>query len=403
MRDDEIRALFDSLDAEPRPEFIATLRRQVEHAWADEQAPSRRHQHDGPVRIELEEPLPTQRVRRRRGRYWDVAIALTTVAAVTAVLILVARNRDQVTPADTPTTSTPSVAPASPTTILPEVEALGGRLRAVIPVANTADSIAVNSDAVWVSGWDGSTVARIDAETNEVITVEIDASGARVDVGAGGVWVGDDDGQVTRLDPATAEVIASIEVGTGTATPISGDGAVWVWTIGGDAVSRIDPQTNEVTATVELAVNGLVVGDGTVWALTCDTVTGSGLVSIDSQTLAVSEPIELDDCGSSIGLVDESLWVGLGGRTARVDPTNRRIETILDIGPSDGAPFLTTSDGAVWRPLTTDLIARIDTATNTVVEILDLGRSGQVAGFAVGHGSLWAGDYARRSVLRIDQ
>ena len=57
----------------------------------------------------------------------------------------------------------------------------------------------------------------------------------------------------------------------------------------------------------------------------------------------------------------------------------------------------------MWRPLTTSTIARIDTATNAVTEILDLGRSGQVAGFAVGHGSLWAGDYAGRSVLRIDQ
>jgi len=293
---------------------------------------------------------------------------------------------------------------AASTTGGPATETVAARLRATIPVANTADSIAIADDAVWVSGWDGAAVSRIDADTNEVITVDAGSPGTRVAVGEGGVWVGVDGGQVLRLDPESADVIATIEVGPGTAVPFPGDGAVWVSTFGGDVVSRIDPQTNEVTATVEIASNGLVVADDAIWGLTCDPVTGGGLVSIDSRTLTVSDPIELDGCGSSIGFADESVWVGLpGGRTARVDPTDRQVEAILDVGPDDGAPFLTTSNGAVWRPLNTSTVARIDTESNTVTEVLDLGRSGQVAGFAVGHDSLWAGDYGRQTVLRIDQ
>ena len=53
-------------------------------------------------------------------------------------------------------------------------------------------------------------------------------------------------------------------------------------------------------------------------------------------------------------------------------------------------------------PVTTGTVARIDTATNTVTDILDLGRTGQAAGLGVGHGSLWAGDYNQTTVLRID-
>ena len=46
-----------------------------------------------------------------------------------------------------------------PPTTLPVVEDLGDRLRATIPVENTADSIAVTDDAVWVSGGTASCVA----------------------------------------------------------------------------------------------------------------------------------------------------------------------------------------------------------------------------------------------------
>ena len=67
-----------------------------------------------------------------------------------------------------------------------------------------------------------------------------------------------------------------------------------------------------------------------------------------------------------------------------------------------GHPSMATGDDAVWVPLTTGTVARIDTATNTVTEILDLGRTGQAAGLSVGHETLWAGDYRHHTVLRID-
>ena len=35
MRDEEVKAMFAALDAEPRPEFIATLRDRLERDWPD--------------------------------------------------------------------------------------------------------------------------------------------------------------------------------------------------------------------------------------------------------------------------------------------------------------------------------------------------------------------------------
>jgi streptogramin lyase len=293
----------------------------------------------------------------------DVAIVLAAAAAMLVVLIVVVRTRDAVTPVDTPVTAGPttSAAPSAPaTTVLPAVEELGGRLRATIPVGNTADSIAVTDDAVWVSGWDGTTVSRIDARTNEVTTVDVGVAGTNVAVGEGGVWVGVDGGRLLRLDPDSGEVIATIDTGDdAAASPLTGDGVVWVQDLANGVVSRVDPQTNEVTATVDLTTagvggaGGMVIADGLVWVNTC-----RGPLSIDPQTLAVSDPVALDDCGNSIGLSGGSLWVGLPDqRTARIDPVNRTVEAVLDVGPADDPPFLAT-DGAVWRPLTTSTHAR---------------------------------------------
>ena len=105
------------------------------------------------------------------------------------------------------------IAPAAPKATLPVVVGVGDRVRATIPVENTADSIAIADDAVWVAGWDGQLVSRIDVDTNEVVTVDVGSTGTRVSSGKAGVWVGVDGGQVLRLDPLTAQVVATLETG----------------------------------------------------------------------------------------------------------------------------------------------------------------------------------------------
>ncbi len=301
--------------------------------------------------------------------------------------------------------TTPDTSTAAPATTLPVVVGVGGRVSARIPVENTADSIAIDDDAVWVSGWDGQLVSRIDVDTNQVVTVDVGSTGTRVSSGGAGVWVGVDGGKVLRLDPVTAQVVATLDVGGASAAPLSGDDAVWVVTPEPSMLTRVDPVSNEVTATIDLAASGLgnvegaVIADGGVWVSSCE----GGVVRVDEQTLAVSEPIVLDGCAGTLGFADESLWVALDGqRTVRVDPVSGAVTAVIEIGPTDGAPFMATDDDAVWVPVTTGTVARIDTATNTVTDILDLGRTGQAAGLSIGHESLWAGDYNQTTVLRID-
>ena len=152
-------------------------------------------------------------------------------------------------------------------------------------------------------------------------------------------------------------------------------------------------------AAQEAGIAGWVVADGLLWLSLCDT----GVVSVNAETLVVTEPISIDGCAGTIASLDGDLWVARDDHTTiRVDPDDRSVEAVVDVGPEGEAPFLSTGDGAVWVPLDTSKVARIDPATNAVVEVLDLGRTGQTAGLEVGHGSLWAGDYGANAVLRID-
>ncbi len=365
MGDDTIRAVFESLDAEPRPEFIARLRRRVEHEWADEgvRAGLRDDRDHRPVAVELEGPPGDQPAERDRGRRWTVAIVFTAVAVTLAVLVFVVRTRDEVAPADrpVPTGPTTSAAPSlPPTTVLPAVEELGvvcgrrsrSRARLTRSPSPTTPCGCRDGTAPWSRG---STLA-----TDEVITVDVGFTGTLLAADEDGVWVGVDGGLLLRLDPDSGEVIATIETSTqpvsgdGSApAPYTGEGAVWVHDLANRVASRVDLQTNEVTDTVDLeaagigGAEGMVIADGLVRVNTC-----GGPVSIDPQTLAVSEPIALDGCaGHPIGFADGSLWVGLTGRrTARIDPVDREVEVILDVGPVDEAPGLATGDGRCGSP-----------------------------------------------------
>jgi len=327
-------------------------------------------------------------------------VGIVAAVSLVVMLMVVKRGRDVESPADVPVTV---VLP--PPTTLPGVVDVGDRVQATIPVENTADSIAIADGAVWVAGWDGQLVSRVDVDTNEVVTVDVGSTGTRVSSGKSGVWVGVDGGQVLRLDPLTAQVVATLETGGLGAAPVSSDEAVWVVTYGSSTVTRIDPVTNEVTATIDVSPAGAgtiqdaVIADGTLWVSLCE----GGLVSVDEQTLAVSEPTALGGCAGTLGFIDESLWVAMDDqRTLRVDPIAGVGTAVVDVGPNDGALFMATGDGSVWVSLDTATVARIDTASNTVTEILDLGRTGQAAGLSIGHGSLWAGDYGHSTMLRID-
>ena len=81
MRDEEVKAMFVALDAEPRPTFITTLRERLEREWLDEEAVRRSagERHVPPAdldvgdMIQVREAVTEGEPGRESGRRWTHA------------------------------------------------------------------------------------------------------------------------------------------------------------------------------------------------------------------------------------------------------------------------------------------------------------------------------------------
>lgn len=131
----------------------------------------------------------------------------------------------------------------------------------------SSTSVAVGSDAVWVTGCcEGMT--RIDPFTNS--RTDTDGVDGPLAVGLEGVWVADVLGNpgheaVWQFGSRSRRLVSTIPL----SSPIDvavGEGSVWVAQADG-VVARIDPSTADVVATIPVRgiPAGIAVGEGAVW------------------------------------------------------------------------------------------------------------------------------------------
>jgi YVTN family beta-propeller protein len=143
------------------------------------------------------------------------------------------------------------------------------RVIANVTVGGTPDSVAVDSNGVWVANrLTSGTVTRVDPATNTVVaTVGVGADPDQLDVGLGAVWVANRDGTISRIDPATNTVVAKVAVGGQPRSVLVGSGAVWASVTSDTFVVRIDPATNKATHTVTAGhkPDHGAAGAGSIW------------------------------------------------------------------------------------------------------------------------------------------
>jgi YVTN family beta-propeller protein len=200
-----------------------------------------------------------------------------------------------------------------------------GRRVTTVTVRRGPLDIAATPRAVWVtnSGGGGSSVARIDPQTNRLLgrPVTTGASPQGLAVGAGSLWVANHDaGTVTRIDQASGRVVADIPVPSEPHRVAYGAGAAWVGNWHDNSVSRIDPATNRVVGSpipIGFRAGNLAVGAGGVW---------------------VTSDYRLDAAPQDVVVV-------------RIDPqTNRAVETIavgghpIDVAATEGAVWVSVAD-----------------------------------------------------------
>jgi YVTN family beta-propeller protein len=274
-----------------------------------------------------------------------------------------AATQAAIPPSTTATTAPPTATtvpatattPPSPTITLPT----RGSVVATIPVGQWPWKMAAGAGSLWVPNSNDGSVSRIDPATNTVsATIEVASPGNNtadaIAADDTAVWVSAVSGtfKLVRIDPATNQVVASITTDGRINEIAVGHGAVWCLSYDGNYLLRIDPATNTVVASipVETPRDMIVTGDA-VWVLRDIRFTGATeVVKIDPATNAVVATVTLEDqYGEVLRAEGGSLWVATAEGLAQIDPATVRLVTTIPYPERLGeAPAITTGNGQVW-------------------------------------------------------
>ena len=212
--------------------------------------------------------------------------------------------------------------------------------------------------------------------------------------GEEGLWVVCCD-WLAKVDPATGDELLRIPMGGAMALA---EGAVWLLNDGG--LYRIDPATGTVGKPVRSmdraacdSPKDLTVASGSAW-LACKE---GAVVRIEIATGA-STSIPTAAGAHTFTLADGAVWVTNyeAGSVSRIDPATNKTTEIEGAGSGVG---ITSGAGFIWAAAQSG-IAKIDAATNTIVDTVALG-PGEYYELVWDDGIIWASTRTNR-ILKID-
>jgi virginiamycin B lyase len=199
-------------------------------------------------------------------------------------------------------------------------------------------------------------------------------------------------GGIEKIEPKTnkkGEDIPGLAGACGGMT--SGFGSLWAPICGTSSLARIEAKTFKVTKTISAGVSsvqGIVAATtDSVWLLTDDKTT---LSRIDpDQNLVVGELRVPAGC-RSLTFAETALWLACPAenKVLRVNPATNLVEKSIAV--SEQPEALTAGDGSIWALCRKDgKIDRIDPKTNKVSKTIELGTPGIDGGIAFGEGFIW--------------
>jgi len=163
---------------------------------------------------------------------------------------------------------------------------------------------------------------------------------------------------------------------------------------------RITAEIPLLDAGVDGGTGGIAVGAGSAWVGLQRGETGPGsVVPIDLATNEIAAEIRLRDTPwrDRIAATDEGVWVASSELLERIDPATNTVVARVEL-PDRSITAMTADAAAVWvvtigddggQP--TGTLVRIDTATNEIAAEIPLGP--EVAGYndsvMLGAGSVW--------------
>jgi hypothetical protein len=140
----------------------------------------------------------------------------------------------------------------------------------IVLAAGRAFGSAFGTGAVWETGFDDGSLARVDPATGRIDRIKLGGNAVGVVDSAGSIWVAvRDKGVVVRVDPRTLQVLHTTAVGTDPAYLASAAGLIWVVNQTDGTVTRINARTgNTVGLPIRITADdasNLTAAAGAVW------------------------------------------------------------------------------------------------------------------------------------------
>jgi len=240
----------------------------------------------------------------------------------------------------------------------------GGGVASTIRVGDGPRGIAADGDAVWVANFDGNSVTRVDAESEETKSINAGRAPLSVAVGGDTVWVAGAFSTLTRLRTSDGSQVGD---------PISLDN---------------DPSGVATTADSVWLTNGL----------------SNTLTEVDARDARVEgDPIDVGLNPTAVATDSNGVWVANSDASTvtRVDPdTGERVGRAIEVGSQPSA--IAAGEGAVWVANSgSDTVTKIDPDDGRAVgEAIPVGR--EPSGIAAGEGFVWVANAADDTVTKID-
>jgi DNA-binding beta-propeller fold protein YncE len=287
-----------------------------------------------------------------------------------------------------------------PTVVANSVVKIDPRTNEIVRVTRVGrqpDAVAVGAGATWVVNWQDRTVSRID-RSGAVETIGGVPRADHLAVDGDNLWVSSfDRSSVARINARTGEVVESLGVRSRHAEGLAvGGGYLWITnpaTVRGqgvETVSRVDLRSGKVVSRIPVGKTPIfdTFGAGALWVANYDddTVSVVSAGSRNAQTIALGR-----GCGPlGIATGFGAVWVVCywPHRLVRIDARTRRIVSRIPVGI--GPLAVSTGAGAVWvTSRDSRAVTRIDPRSNTIVSTIRLPAPLSPFGISARNGGVW--------------
>jgi DNA-binding SARP family transcriptional activator/DNA-binding beta-propeller fold protein YncE len=365
------RTLVEELGVEPGPEL-----RELEAAVL---------RHD-PA---LAPPAPCRFPSARRRPMLLAGIAIAALAGAVGIFAAVRAAGDS--------TSPKAASPAMVANSVMRIDPQTNEVVRVTRVGREPDSVAVGAGAVWVVNRKDRTVSKIDG-SGAVATIGGVPFADHLAVDGENVWISSfDRSSVARIDARTGEVVASLGVPSRHAEGLAvGGGYLWITnpaTVRGqgvETVSRVDLSSGKVVSRIPVGKTPIfnTFGDGALWVANYDDATVSVVRpgSRGAETIALGSgcgPLGIDTGFGSVWVV--CYW---DRRLVRIDARTRRIVARVPIG--SGPLGVAAGAGGVWvTNRDSRTVSRVDPRSNTVAATIRMRTPLSPYGIAAANRGVW--------------